>query len=105
MRRSVGASQGGRRMETVWKDLGYGARSLMRSPGFTAAAVLSLALGIGTNTAIFTLIDSVLLRTLPVERPDELVLLAAHGQGVPPDYRFSFNMFHALRQRAGELVD
>jgi predicted permease len=56
-------------------DLRFGLRMLAKAPGFTAVAVLSLAFGIGANTAIFTLIDAVLLRTLPVHEPEELVLL------------------------------
>jgi putative ABC transport system permease protein len=57
---------------TLLKDLRYGARQLRRNPAFTAVAVLSLALGIGANTAIFQLLDAVRLRTLPVENPQEL---------------------------------
>jgi predicted permease len=61
--------------EAILTDLRYGLRLLTRTPGFTAVAVLSLALGIGANTAIFTLIDVVLLRMLPVRSPQELVSL------------------------------
>ena len=61
----------------VWKDLLYGVRALRRSPVFTTAAVLSLALGIGANTAIFSLLDQVVLRSLPVADPERLV--AVHG--------------------------
>src|SRR5262245_47370171 len=56
------------------RDLRYAWRGLTRSPLFTAVAVVSIALGIGANTAIFTLVDEVLLRVLPVKQPDELVL-------------------------------
>ena len=62
-------------LETTWQDLRHAARTLRRSPGFTAVAVLSLALGIGTNTAIFTLINTLMLRSLPVSHPEQLVEL------------------------------
>jgi len=62
-------------LELLFKDLQYGFRTMRRSPGFTAIAVISLALGIGANTAIFSLIDAVLLRSLPVDHPDELVVI------------------------------
>jgi predicted permease len=66
-------------LETAVRDLRYGLRGLRRTPGFTAAAVLSLALGIGANTAIFSLFHTLMLRTLPVERPQELVSLYRTG--------------------------
>ncbi|HUG81453.1 MAG TPA: ABC transporter permease [Bryobacterales bacterium] len=72
-------ARGVRFVETVLQDLGYAVRQLSKSPGFTAVAVLSLALGIGANTAIFSLVDVVLLRTLPVERPEELEAVEVTG--------------------------
>ena len=65
----------GRWLEDLARDLRYAYRSLKRTPGFAAIAVLSLALGIGANAAIFTLINAVMLRTLPVEEPQRLVQL------------------------------
>src|SRR5205814_7319795 len=65
----------------VMNDLKFAFRQLLKSPGFTAVAVLTLALGIGANTAIFSLIDAVLLKLLSVKNPEQLVLLnwASHG--------------------------
>ena len=62
-------------LERLAQDLRYAARMLARTPGFTAVAVLSLALGIGANTAIFGLLDVILFRMLPVERPEELKIV------------------------------
>ena len=66
-------------MTSVAADLRLALRGLRRSPLFSIVAILSLALGIGANTAIFTLIDQVLLRKLPVRDPDQLVMLYQQG--------------------------
>ena len=62
-----------RPVDAIWQDLRYAVRLLLRDKGFAAAAIISLALGIGANTAIFQLLDAVRLRVLPVEQPGELV--------------------------------
>ena len=59
--------------ESIWYDIRFSLRMMAKSPGFTAVAILSLALGIGANTAIFTLINNLLLKQLPVRDPRQLV--------------------------------
>jgi predicted permease len=66
-------------MQTLWQDLRYGARMLLKSKRYTLVAVISLALGIGANTAVFSLLDAVLLRSLPVREPEKLVFF---GRGI-----------------------
>jgi predicted permease len=84
-------------LETFWQDLRYGARMLLKNPGFTLVAALTLALGIGANTAIFGLVDAALFRPLPVvEAPDQLVAVtrgAEEGGGI------SYPDFKVLRER------
>jgi predicted permease len=77
-------------IDSVWQDLKYGARALLANPGFMTVAVVSLALGIGANTAIFQLLDAVRLRSLPVKNPQELaeikIVGGNGGMGVNDDY-------------------
>lgn len=68
-------------MRTLWQDLKFGLRLLAKNPAFAAVAVLTLALGIGASTAIFSLMNAVLLRALPVQNPSQLVLFGAGKWG------------------------
>jgi len=70
-------------LEQLWQDVLFGLRMLRKAPAFTAVAVLTLAFGIGANTAIFSLIDAVMLRSLPVENPSQLVLLKWSARKAP----------------------
>jgi len=82
----------------MFQDLRYGARMLLKHPGFTCVAALTLALGIGANTAIFSLIDAVLLKTLPVNNPERLVLLgrALRGRTIT---QFPYRAYKQIRDQ------
>src|SRR5499427_5468118 len=90
-------------MGTILSDVRLALRGLRRSPLFAAVAILSLAVGIGANTAIFTLIDQILLRKLPVQRPEELVMLYQEGNhmGSNMGYRMhSYPLYQDLQEKA-----
>jgi predicted permease len=94
------------RLEELGQDLRYAVRTLRRNPAFTAVVVLTLALGIGANTAIFTLIDAVILRHIPVRHPEELVAIGntarvnSLSQGSPRTDLFSYPLYRDLRERS-----
>ncbi|MGH9768853.1 MAG: ADOP family duplicated permease [Blastocatellia bacterium] len=86
-------------IEDLAQDLRHGLRTLRKSPGFTAVAALSLALGIGANTAIFSLVDPILIKPLPVKDPEQLAVLNTVDQRGDWRERFSYPMFEQFRAR------
>src|ERR1700693_2115178 len=92
-----------RQITNMKRDLWFSFRTLRRSPIFAAVAILSLALGIGANTAIFSLVDQVILRLLPVRDPQQLVVLhrnySLNGSDSSDNYEsvFSYSMYRAIR--------
>src|SRR4026209_1296035 len=95
-------------MSSIWSDLRYALRGLRRSALFATVAILSLALGIGANAAIFTLIDRDVLRRLPVKSPEQLVMLCQSGphNGSHMGTRMhSYPMYQDFQQRAEPLSE
>ena len=88
-----------------FQDLRYGARMLVKSPGFSAVAILSLALGIGANTAIFSLINAVLLRPLPVAAPERVMAVSTTDQRNPGNLPLSHLNFKDLRAQNAAFED
>ncbi len=93
-------------MQAIWHDLRYAFRQLRRSPGFTLTVVLTLALGVGANAAVFSLLNQALLRSLPVRDPTQLVILEGTGKqweghtssfGTGPEESFSYPAYRELR--------
>src|SRR5881227_1036709 len=85
-------------MQTLWQDLRYGARMLLKQPGFTLIAIAALAISIGANTAIFSAINALLLRPLPVKDIDRLISTFALREGFDP-FACSFLEYAAYRDR------
>lgn len=91
-------------LESTMQDIRYAIRILRKSPGFTAVVTLSLALGIGANTAIFSLIDALLFRTLPVRNPEQLYLVGTTDRGVTW-YGFPFRQYRLLQDHNRFFTD
>jgi len=92
--------------EDLWRDLRYGVRMVLKHPGFSATAIIVLALGIGANTAIFSIINAMLLKPLPIHRPGELVGVYVERTTAPGGYRaFSYPNFQDLREQAAAFAN
>src|SRR5262245_49260496 len=96
---------GVRSIETVIQDLRYGARMLLMHPGFTFTAVLTLALGIGVNTALFTVFDALMLKPLPVKDPDRLVSFGGVDRNGGRRRLFSYLDYLDYRDRNTTLTE
>lgn len=93
-------------LENLWRDLRHAFRRLSHSPGFTLVAVLAVAIGIGCNTAIFSIVDAVLVRSLPFPQPQRLVFMSADMRGTNmPDVGFSLPEIEQIRAQAGTFED
>jgi predicted permease len=93
-------------LETLLGDFRYGLRGLRRSPVFAVAAILTLGIGIGANTAVFSLLHGLLLRSLPVPDPQELARIGLTGiAGAPPAFVLPYKMIQQLRQEQRSFVD
>ncbi|MBZ5536290.1 MAG: ABC transporter permease [Acidobacteriia bacterium] len=93
-------------MQNLWQDLRHSVRLIFRNPGFAALAVLVLALGIGANTAIFTLINNLILRPMPFEKPEQLVGCFSKDTQTPNTFReFSYPNYVDIRDSNGVFTD
>ena len=93
-------------LDTLLQDLRYGVRMMLKHPGFSATAIIVLALGIGANSAIFSIINAMLLKPLPIHRPGELVGVHVERTTAPGGYRpFSYPNFQDLREQAAAFTN
>ena len=104
-RLQVRFAAGGSEMRGFLQDLRHALRLLVKSPGFTLVAVLTLALGTGVNTTVFSLINGILLRPMPVAHPEQIVVLAARQEGSPGFQSFSYPDYQDIRSQTDAFSD
>ena len=92
-------------METLWQDLKFGVRALLKNPAFAAVAVVTLALGIGVNSTVFSIVNEYLFRPLPVKDPDHLVALGTKDSTFEVPYEISYPNYEDLRDRTEVFAD
>ncbi len=79
-------------MDVLWKNLVYSVRMLLKRPSLTAVAIIAIGLGIGANTAIFSVVNTVLLQPLPYEQPEQLLMIASEQRNQALDGRGAFSV-------------
>jgi predicted permease len=92
-------------MQSFWHDLRYAARTLRNSPGFTIIAIITLGLGMAVNTTVFSVINGLILRPLPVPHPEQIAVLAMQQTGTPGFQRFSYPDYQDIRQQTDGFSD
>jgi predicted permease len=92
-------------MQSFWLDLRYAARTLRNSPGFTIIAIITLGLGMAVNTTVFSVINGLILRPLPVAHPEQIAVLAMQQTGTPGFQRFSYPDYQDIRQQTDGFSD
>ena len=90
-------------IENAWRDVRFGARMLLKEPGFTFIVILTLALGIGANTAIFSIINGFMLRPLPISDPHSVVYLAFPHDSIHFDHDFSYQELSDLQTQMADI--
>src|ERR1700680_2355547 len=92
-------------MSSFWRDLRYAARTLAKSPGFTIIAIVTLGLGMAVNTTVFSVINGMLLRPLPVPHAEQITVLALQQAGTPGVQKFSYPDYLDIRSQADSFSD
>src|SRR5260370_21890311 len=92
-------------MQSFWQDLRYAARTLRNSPGFTIVAIVTLGLGMAVNTPVFSVINGLLLRPLPVPHPEQIAVLSMQQTGTPGLQRFSYPDYQDISHQADNFSD